>query len=105
LQYDLYGTKVHSAEDLTEAVGGSLGLGFTSHVNQKGAYFPASGIGDEVFEVQENKTGPLADFEPLEADYIEWPVLLTISRTTRGDEIRERVEALEGVKFLRRESL
>ncbi len=102
--YDLYGSKALSPAELSELVSTALDLNFTIHESSyKGTYHLAGDLRGEHFEIQQNHISD-EEGELLEPGYAEFPLLLSVNGTLRGNDVRMRLEEIEDLTFLRRES-
>ncbi len=103
--YDLYGSRTLSRAELSDLVGEALDLSFKLHESSyKGVYYLAGSLRDEHFEVQANQISDEDEDGVLEPEYSDFPSLLSVNGTVRGDHIRGRLEKIEDLIFLRRES-
>jgi hypothetical protein len=102
--YDLYGSKSLDLEELSSAVEKALGMVLQRHESSYlgGDYFVAGDPRDEEIVVQKNDIGDEGTEELAEPQFDEYPILLRVNASTRGDEIRERLLVIAGVDFLRR---
>ena len=103
--YYLYGSKVLTPTELSETVGEALDLPFQLHESSyKGVYYLAGNLRDEHFEVQANQIPDEDEHDFLEPEYSDFPALLSVNGTLRGDDLRSRLEKIEDLIFLRRET-
>jgi hypothetical protein len=102
--YDLYGTRSSSADELQSAVGLALGLAFMARYSSFiGPYYTAE-LGDEIFDIERNFMDDRDEDEVLEPQFADYPILLRVSRTQRGDEIRDVLAEIHGLEHLRRDT-
>jgi hypothetical protein len=105
---DLYGTSLLSMVELREKVERVLGVKFDPHDSayMGGDYFRAGELGGgEEFVIQRNNFEFAGEAETAEPDYPDYSVMLQVSWTDRGDEIRNRLSDIRGLLFLRRQPL
>lgn len=103
--YDLYGTREMTIDDLQRAAGSALTISFSQRDNADlGSYYYAT-AGDETFDICRNFADDRPEDEVLRPEFADYPVLLFVSRTQRGDEIRALLADISGLDFLRRETL
>ena len=103
--YDLYGSKVGSVEDLCGAVSDAIGSQFQRHESGYlgGEYFLYGDLDGEHFIVQRNRyRNDEGEEEIAEAEFADYPVLLQVNASTRGDELREWLAGIVSLDFLRR---
>lgn len=102
--YDLYGSRTLSVPELRDAGEGVLGLRFILHESayRGGEYFRAGDPGGEEFVIQLNSFEFDNEEEISEPEYADYPVILWIAWTERGDELRKKLNAIPGLEFLRR---
>ena len=102
MQYDLYATREMSTNELQRAVADATGVSFESRYSDfVGPYFKAE-LGDEVFHIELNFQDDYNEDEILEPEFADYPVLLRVSRTLRGDELRVLLLEIPGLEHLRR---
>jgi hypothetical protein len=102
--YDLYGTRDMTIDELQEAVGSVLETSFQARYSSFiGPYYTAE-LGNEVFDIEPNFMDDRDEDEVLEPEFADYPVLLRVSRTQRGDEIREALAEIPGLELLRRDT-
>lgn len=104
---DLYGAKNRTLDELRADVTVVLGVTFEPHESlYLGDYFFGGSLDGEHFEILCNNTGFEEDGEEednlIEPDFSDYPVLLRISSTMRGDELRDRLSSVPGLEFLER---
>jgi hypothetical protein len=103
---DLYGTRNLSTSELRQKAEKILGVKFNLHDSayRGGEYFRAGELGGgEEFVIQLNNFKFAGESETAEPDYPEYPVILQISWTERGDELRNELSGIVGLTFLRRQ--
>jgi hypothetical protein len=102
--YDLYGTRALGLDELRAAVEQVLGLTFERHESDYlgGDYFLAGDHGDEQVVLLRNHSAEGNEDEVREPEFADFAVLLEINATTRGDELRGRLQAVGDLDFLRR---
>ena len=105
---DLYGSKTLTPAELSDLVGETLDLSFKLRESSyRGVYYLAGNLRGEHFEVQANQIPDEEEEEEddvLEPAYSDFPSLLSVNGTLRGDDIRSRLEKIEDLIFLRRET-
>ncbi|MCY2927107.1 MAG: hypothetical protein NT031_17075 [Planctomycetota bacterium] len=102
--YDLYGFANSTMADVKVAVERIANTDLVMHDSsyRGGEYYRAKN-GQEEIIVQQNR---LEDEEWAEEDFKEYPLILYIAKTDRGDELRSRLlEKLPAARFLRRDTL
>ena len=101
-QYDLYGTRQMSTDELQRVVADAVQLSFEARYSDfVGPYFKAEHR-EEVFHIEPNFLDDHDEDEILEPEFANFPVLLRVSRTQRGDEIRELLVPIPGLVHLKR---
>ena len=106
-QYDLYGAMSLSMKELCIKVEKVLSIKFDLHdsMYRGGDYYRAGLLGsNEEIAIQLNRFVLYDEEETAEPSYSEYPVILRIAWTQRGDEYRRKLNEIEGLDFLRRES-
>jgi hypothetical protein len=102
--YDLYGIRDMSTNDLQHAVGSAIQLSFRRrHSGEIGTYYKAE-LDDEIFAIESNFQDERNEDEILEPEFADFPVLLRVSRTQRGDELRDMLLEIPGLEHLRRDT-
>src|SRR2546421_578402 len=102
--YDLYGTRDMTREQLQHIVGTALELTFRArHSSFIGDYYKAD-VGREIFAIEPNYVDEGDEDDVLEPEFADYPVLLRVSRTERGDEIRNVLLGIAGLEHLRRDT-
>jgi hypothetical protein len=102
--FDLYGSPNLTADELCAAVGTVLAASFVEHDSSfRGRYFLADGV--PRLEVQPNQVpGDDGELEPMEPEFVDYPMLLYVQGSDYPDEIRDRLAGIAGLAFLRRVS-
>jgi hypothetical protein len=102
--YDLYASKSLSLDELREAVEAALGIEFEAHESDfiGGDYFLAGDPRGEEFIIQRNHAENGDEDEVVEAQYADFPILLQVNATARGDQLRGLLEGIKDLTFLRR---
>jgi hypothetical protein len=102
---DLYGSKIFTVDELAEQISQVLDVEMVPHESDPyGDYFCTPGNSGETLSVQPNYVdyGEEED-EIIEDEFPEYPVIVRVNRTTRGDEIRLRLaKTVPTLDFLRR---
>jgi hypothetical protein len=102
--YDLYGTRDMTIEELQLAAGAALQISFKARDSSfTGPYYNALD-GNEIFDVHLNFHDERNEDEILRPEFADYPVLLFVSRTERGDEIRDALTEIPGLEHLRRDT-
>jgi hypothetical protein len=101
--YDLYGTKTMTTDETQGVVARTLSIEFQRRYHDDiGYYYPAE-QSDEVYHVEPNYTSGYDEEEILEPEFADNPVLVRVSRTARGDELRDLLLEIPGLEHLRRD--
>jgi hypothetical protein len=102
--YDLYGTKSLDLDELRVAVQRALDIELHRHESGYlgGDYFLAGDLRDEHVLIQRNHVSDGDEDEVAEPEFADYPILLLVNATTRGDELKGRLAAIAGMDFLRR---
>jgi hypothetical protein len=102
--YDLYGTRTLAVEELSAAVEDALALNLERHESGYlgGDYFVAGDLRGEHFVVQRNHVDDGDEEEVAEPEFANYPTLLQVNATLRGDELKARLSSIDGLDFLRR---
>jgi len=102
--YDLYGTRTLALDELRAAVEKALSVHLEGHESSYlgGEYFLAGDLRGEHVLIQRNHVVDGDEEEPAEPQFADYPVLLQINATTRGDELKGQLLAIKGLDFLRR---
>src|SRR5262245_57393546 len=102
--YEVYGSKVLTLPELRDAVEQALGIRFRLHENDArgGDYFRAGELGGEEIVVQLNRFEYDGEDETAVDEFREYPVILWIAWTRRGDELQQRLATIVGLDFLKR---
>ena len=102
--YDLYGTRGMTTHELQEAAAAALGVSFAPRESSfTGDYYKAD-LGDENFAIYVNFKDPRYEDEILRPQFADYPVLLFVNHTERGDEIRGMLLEIPGLEHLRRDT-
>jgi hypothetical protein len=102
--YDLYGTRTMSTDELQRAVALVLGVSFQARYSDEiGSYFNAD-VDQENFSVERNFLDDGDEDDIQEAEFADWPALLFVNRTERGNEIRGMLLEIPGLEHLRRDT-
>lgn len=102
--YDLYGIDAATLNDAAKLVVALLPLPFRPHDSSYiGHYFLAGGEGDETFKLRENIDPD--DGEPAEGNHASHKFLLYVDASGRGSDLRQTLQAHQGITLLRHESL
>lgn len=106
MQFDLYGSTRSDIDALKVEIEEVLGIELVPRSSgYLGDYFSCGEIGGEEFSLQRNEEGFGDELEALELDFPECALLLYVSRSPRGDWIRDALRQLPTLRFLRREDL
>ena len=102
--YDLYGTRTLAIDELRAAVENALSVHLEGHESGYlgGDYFLAGDLRGEHVLIQRNHVDEGDEEEVAEPQFADYPVLLQVNATPRGDELKCRLLAIEGVDFLKR---
>ncbi|HEX6498442.1 MAG TPA: hypothetical protein VF054_05350, partial [Micromonosporaceae bacterium] len=100
---DLYGTTL-DAERLRDRLHEVLDVEFVARESSfKGDYYLAGSRSGEHFEIQPNQIpGDWGEWDLMEEDFAEYPMLLYVYRTERADELRNRLREVPELVHLRR---
>jgi hypothetical protein len=103
--HDLYGATNFSMRDLRDEVENVLSINFNLHdsLYRGGDYFRAGELAGEKFVIQLNHFEFYGEPETAEPEYSNYSVILRISSTDRGDELRKKLGMIAGLEFLRRQ--
>ena len=103
--HDLYGATNFSMGEFRAEVEKVLGIKFNLHDSLYigGDYFRAGELTGEKFVIQLNHFEFDGEPETAEPDYSDYPVILQISSTDRGDDLRKKLGRVAGLEFLRRQ--
>jgi hypothetical protein len=100
-QYDLYGSRHLTVNQVRIFVEGVLGVAFDSHDSSYlGQYFLAGDLSAEHFLVRHNQEEEDYLAEPSFPDY---GTLLQVNGTARGDELKDRLANVNDLEWLRRD--
>ena len=102
--YDLYGTKTMTADETQGVVAKTLSVEFQRRYHDDIGYYYEAEQGDEVYDVEPNYTSGYDEEEILEPEFADYPVLVRVSRTARGDELRNLLLEIQGLEHLRRDT-
>jgi hypothetical protein len=104
--YDLYGAMNFSMNELRGEVEKVVGIKFDLHDSayRGGEYFRAGALGGEEFVIQLNHFEFEGEPEIAEPQYSDYPVILQVAWTERGDDLRKKLRDIAGLEFLRRKS-
>lgn len=105
MNYDTYGSKSSDLHGLRLEMERILGINFTLHDSDhfNGEYFKAKTIEQEIFYVLDNEAVD-EEGEVLYPEFEQFRTIVEVSRTVRGDKLREKLGSLEGLEFIRRKS-
>jgi len=105
--YDLYGSRTLTAGELSARLAESLGLQFEERESlYRGVYHHARDPAGEEFEVQPNDVpGDDGGTEPMDDRFADYAVLLYVNAVERGDELRDLLDRVPGLVFLRRDTV
>jgi hypothetical protein len=101
---DLYGSTRLSMAEIRDAATKMTGINFSLHDSayRGGGYFRAEERAGEEIVIQINTFQFEGESEVAEPDFSEYPVILWVAWTSRGDELRRDLQAIDGLDFLRR---
>jgi hypothetical protein len=105
---DLYGAKGLELDELTRRVSEVLSREFSLHdsLYYGGGYYRSGIVDDEEILIMSNDvTMEDEGLEYLEPDFSDYPLLLRVDETTRGDEIKRQLEVISSLTFLRRDDI
>lgn len=104
--YDIYGATHFSLNVLRIEVEKVLDVHFDLHYSayRGGEYFHAGELGGEEFVIQLNHFDFEGEAETAEPQCPDYPVILQVTWTERGDDFREKLSGIAGLVFLRRTS-
>lgn len=105
IAYDLYGSKSLGLDELRLSVENVFGVKFLERYSDYmgGDYFRFGEFEGEEFIIQLNWIDE-DDREFLEPNHSEYPVLLKVDATDRGDEIRNALSRIVDLDFLERKT-
>src|SRR5436309_1325869 len=102
--YDVYGSRAMPIDAVRSSVGSALGVAFERRYHDDiGDYFEAD-VDGENFLLQPNFLDVGDEEEIQEPEFADRPVLLYVSDTDRGDEIRDLLLEVPGLEHLRRDT-
>jgi hypothetical protein len=102
--YDLYGTRGISIDELQAAAGAALAISFERRYHDEIGYYHSAEVGEESFTIEPNFLEEGNEEDIQEPELADRPVLLYVSRTERGDEIRDLLLEIPGLEHLRRDT-
>lgn len=101
---DLYGTRTLTVDEVRNKVASALGVPWERRYSDEiGYYFEADADGEN-FALHTNYLDAGDEDEVREPEFADRVVLLYVSGTERGDEIRDALLTIEGVEHLRRDT-
>ena len=102
MQFDLYGSKSAGIEAIRLDIEHALELEFEARSSSYfGEYFSYERTGERI-SLKPNKEA-LDEGELIEDDFPEYRLLLYVTGSPRGDEIRKRLSGVPSLSFLRRD--
>jgi hypothetical protein len=101
--YDLYGSKVHSLDEVRVILEDTLQVRFGARDSDYmgGKYFLAGDLTGETFVILRNHDSN-DEGEVLEPEFANYPTLLQVNATERGDDIKQRLDNISDLELLRR---